>query len=183
MGHRGQRRLRALFRRVRLQVIAEFLSLEPRAIEPEAFVAGEFRLAHHPREAGEHLVVGARDRHPAAVRAWVVAVRGRGVGLGAAALAPTSSPLLQQRFMEKTTAPAPAGSRITPSSQEIRLRNTPTNSRGDPTRECERQHWALPSSPSMKARSSAWRRALSCVVSNPLGALRSRMAPSPARSP
>ena len=33
----------------------------------------------------------------------------------------------------------PAGSRITPSSQEIRLRNTPTNSRGDPTRECEKQ--------------------------------------------
>ena len=55
------------------------------------------------------------------------------------ALAPTSSPLLQQRFMEKATAPAPAGSRITPSSQEIRLRNTPTNSRGDPTRECEKQ--------------------------------------------
>ena len=55
------------------------------------------------------------------------------------ALAPTPSPLLQQRFMEKVTAPAPAGSRITPSSQEIRLRNTPTNSRGDPTRECEKQ--------------------------------------------
>ena len=30
-------------------------------------------------------------------------------------------------------------SRITPSSQEIRLRNTPTNSRGGPTRECEKQ--------------------------------------------
>ena len=56
-----------------------------------------------------------------------------------AALAPTSPPLLQQRSMEKATAPAPAGSRITPSSQEIRLRNTPTNSRGDPTRECEKQ--------------------------------------------
>ena len=56
------------------------------------------------------------------------------------ALAPTSPPLLQQRFMEKATAPAPAGSRITPSSQEIRLRNTPTNSCGDPTRECEKQH-------------------------------------------
>ena len=47
--------------------------------------------------------------------------------------------------MEKATAPAPAGSRITPSSQEIRLRNTPTNSRGDPTRECEKQH--APSAP------------------------------------
>ena len=55
------------------------------------------------------------------------------------ALAPTSPPLLQQRFMEKATSPAPAGSRVTPSSQEIRLRNTPTNSRGDPTRECEKQ--------------------------------------------
>ena len=59
------------------------------------------------------------------------------------ALAPTSPPLLQQRFMEKATAPAPAGSRITPSSQEIRLRNTPTNSRGVPTRECEKQQSAL----------------------------------------
>ena len=47
--------------------------------------------------------------------------------------APTSPPLLHQRFMEKATPPAPAGSRITASSQEIRLRNTPTNSRGDPT--------------------------------------------------
>ena len=56
------------------------------------------------------------------------------------ALAPTSPPLLQQRFMEKATAPAPAGSRITPSSQEIRLRDTPTNSCGDPTRKCEKQH-------------------------------------------
>ena len=56
------------------------------------------------------------------------------------ALAPTSPPLLQQRFMEKATPPAPAGSRITPSSQEIRLRNTPTNSCGDPMRECEKQH-------------------------------------------
>ena len=55
------------------------------------------------------------------------------------ALPPTSPPLLQQRFMEKATAPAPAGFRITPSSQEIRLRNTPTNSRGVPTRECEKQ--------------------------------------------
>ena len=55
------------------------------------------------------------------------------------ALASTFSPLLQQRFMGKATSPAPAGSRITPSSQEIRLRNTPTNSRGDPTRECEKQ--------------------------------------------
>ena len=59
------------------------------------------------------------------------------------ALASTFSPLLQQRFMEKAMAPAPAGSRITPSSQEIRLRNTPTNSRGVPTRECEKQHQGI----------------------------------------
>ena len=39
-------------------------------------------------------------------------------------------------------ATATAASRITPSSQEIRLRNTPTNSRGVPTRECEKQHYA-----------------------------------------
>ena len=45
--------------------------------------------------------------------------------------------------MGKATAPASAGSRITPSSQEIRLRNTPTNSCGDPTRECEKQQFGL----------------------------------------
>ena len=55
------------------------------------------------------------------------------------ALAPTFSPLLQQRFMTKATAPAPAGFRIAPSSQAIRLRNTPANSRGDPTSESEKQ--------------------------------------------
>ena len=42
--------------------------------------------------------------------------------------------------MEKATAPAPAGSRVTPSTQEIRLRDTPANSCGDPTRGCEKQH-------------------------------------------
>ena len=56
------------------------------------------------------------------------------------ALAPTSSPLVQQRFMGKATPPAPAGSRIAPSSQAIRLRNTPTNTRGDPTRQSAKQH-------------------------------------------
>ena len=44
-----------------------------------------------------------------------------------AALAPTSSPLLQQRFMRQTTAPAPTASRIGSSSQEIRRRNNPVN--------------------------------------------------------
>ena len=57
-----------------------------------------------------------------------------------AALAPTSSPLRQQRFMGKATPPAPAGSRIAPSSQAIRLRNTPTNTRGDPTGQSAKQH-------------------------------------------
>ena len=56
------------------------------------------------------------------------------------ALAPTSSPLRQQRFMGKAAPPAPAGSRIAPSSQAIRLRNTPTNTRGDPTRQSAKQH-------------------------------------------
>ena len=42
--------------------------------------------------------------------------------------------------MTKATAPAPDGSRIAPSSQAIRLRNTPANSRGDPTSESEKQH-------------------------------------------
>ena len=49
------------------------------------------------------------------------------------------SALLQQRFMGKATAPAPAASRITPSSQEIRLRNSPANSRDDLTRKSEKQ--------------------------------------------
>ena len=41
--------------------------------------------------------------------------------------------------MPQGTAPAPTGSRIASSSQEIRLRNSPTHSRGDPTTECEKQ--------------------------------------------
>ena len=60
------------------------------------------------------------------------------------ALAPTSSPLLQQRFMRTATAPAPTASRITPSSQAIRLRNKPANSPGDSTRESEKQHLGVP---------------------------------------
>ena len=69
------------------------------------------------------------------------------------ALAPTSSPLRQQRFMGKATPPAPAGSRIAPSSQAIRLRNTPTNTRGDPTRQSAKQH-SMNSKTAMRA--SAW---------------------------
>ena len=56
-----------------------------------------------------------------------------------AALAPTSSPLLQQRLMGKATATAPTGSRIARSSQAIRLRNKPANSHGGSTRKCEKQ--------------------------------------------
>ena len=52
----------------------------------------------------------------------------------------SAEPLLQQRLMGKATAPAPAGSRIPPSSQESRLRNNPVKSRGDPTSESEKQH-------------------------------------------
>ena len=59
-----------------------------------------------------------------------------------AALAPTSSPLLQQRLMGKATAPT--GSRIAPSSQAIRLRNKPANSHGGSTRKCEKQQPAQP---------------------------------------
>ena len=90
-----------------------------------------------------HMIVVCRMRTDQRTRAY-----GQGMDKCAAlahplptlgALAPTSPSLLQQRFMEQATAPAPAGSRITPSSQEIRLRNTPTNSCGDPTRECEKQ--------------------------------------------
>ena len=56
------------------------------------------------------------------------------------ALVPTSSPLLQRRFIKKATAPA--GSRIAPSSHPIRLRNKPANSRGGSTRKCEKQQGA-----------------------------------------
>ena len=56
-----------------------------------------------------------------------------------AALAPTASTLQQQRFMKKTTAPAPAGSRIAPPSQAIRLRSNQVKSRGRPTRESAKQ--------------------------------------------
>ena len=59
-----------------------------------------------------------------------------------AALAPTPSPLLQQRFMEKETSPEPDRARIAPSSQELRHRNSPVKSPGGSTRECEKQHWA-----------------------------------------
>ena len=57
-----------------------------------------------------------------------------------AALAPTPSPLLQQRFMKKETSPVPDRARIAPSSQELRLRNNPVKSPGGSTRECEKQH-------------------------------------------
>ena len=57
------------------------------------------------------------------------------------ALAPTSSPLRQQRFITTTaTSPAPDGSRIVPSSQEIRRRNIPVKYRGVPTRQSDKQH-------------------------------------------
>ena len=82
------------------------------------------------------------------------------------ALAPTFSPLLQQRFMTKATAPAPAGSRIAPSSQAIRLRNTPANSRGDPTSESEKQH--------LPAQFSVWRRS---DIRQALGATRGPESP------
>ena len=45
--------------------------------------------------------------------------------------------------MTKATAPAPTGSRIAPSSQAIRLRNKPANSRGGSTRKCEKQQRTL----------------------------------------
>ena len=50
-----------------------------------------------------------------------------------AALAPTSSPLQQQRFFAKATSPAPEPSRIVPSSQAIRRRNSPVKYREVPT--------------------------------------------------
>ena len=56
------------------------------------------------------------------------------------ALAPTSSPLLQQRFMRTATAPTPTASQIAPSSQAIRLRNKPANSPGGSTRQSAKQH-------------------------------------------
>ena len=49
------------------------------------------------------------------------------------ALASSSSPPRQQSFMRKATSPPASASRTVPSSQEIRLRNIPVKSRGDPT--------------------------------------------------
>ena len=61
------------------------------------------------------------------------------------ALAPASSPLVQQRFIGKATPPAPVGgSRITPSSQEIRLRNNPGKSLGGLTTESGKQQAPYP---------------------------------------
>ena len=60
------------------------------------------------------------------------------------ALAPTSSPLLQQRFMRTATAPTPTASQIAPSSQAIRLRNKPANSPGGSTRQSAKQHSVRP---------------------------------------
>ena len=54
-------------------------------------------------------------------------------------VATTSSAPVTQRSLPQGTAPAPTGSRIASSSREIRLRNSPTHSRGDPTTECEKQ--------------------------------------------
>ena len=59
-----------------------------------------------------------------------------------AALAPTSSPLQQQRFFAKATSPAPEPSRIVPSSQAIRRRNSPVKYREVPTEQSDEQHWA-----------------------------------------
>ena len=49
------------------------------------------------------------------------------------ALASSSSPPRQQSVMRKATSPPASASRTVPSSQEIRLRNIPVKSRGDPT--------------------------------------------------
>ena len=56
-----------------------------------------------------------------------------------AALAPTSSPLQQQRFIAKATSPAPEPSRSVPSSQAIRRRNSPVKYRGVPTGQSDKQ--------------------------------------------
>ena len=63
-----------------------------------------------------------------------------------AALAPTSSPLQQQRFFAKATSPAPEPSRIVPSSQAIRRRNSPVKYREVPTEQSDEQQWCLPRS-------------------------------------
>ena len=78
----------------------------------------------------------ARQRHGVAG----ASARARRARCTRHARAPTSSPLLQQRFMTKATAPTPTASRIAPSSQAIRLRNKPANSPRDSTRQCAKQH-------------------------------------------
>ena len=63
-----------------------------------------------------------------------------------AALAPTSSPLQQQRFFAKATSPAPEPSRIVPSSQAIRRRNSPVKYREVPTEQSDEQQRSTPAS-------------------------------------
>ena len=55
-----------------------------------------------------------------------------------AALATTSSPQ-QQSFLKTATSPRAEASQIAPLSQEIRRRNNPVKSQGDPTREGGKQ--------------------------------------------
>ena len=62
-----------------------------------------------------------------------------------AALAPTSSPLQQQRSITKATSPCPEPSRIVPSSQAIRRRDSPVKFRGGPTGQSDKQHAATAS--------------------------------------
>ena len=79
-------------------------------------------------------------------------------------LAPTSSPLLQRRFITKTTAPAPTASRIASSSQAIRLRNKPANCRGDSTRQSEKQQQGAHVSGIVESFHEVWISCGVCVV-------------------
>ena len=76
-----------------------------------------------------------------------------------AALAPTSSPLQQQRFFAKATSPAPEPSRIVPSSQAIRRRNSPVKYREVPTEQSDEQQLDAAAQASLPHRN----RALWCV--------------------
>ena len=84
-----------------------------------------------------------------------------------AALAPTSSPLQQQRFFAKATSPAPEPSRIVPSSQAIRRRNSPVKYREVPTEQSDEQHSTSPSSSFTRERNAR------CFIRSRSGELRS----------
>ena len=79
-----------------------------------------------------------------------------------AALAPTTSPLLQQRFIRKGASTTPHHSRTPPSSQEIRHRNKPVKSQGIPREKAKNNMRQVVKHQGLVEARSCWR---SCPIS------------------